>query len=79
MANRVENCIRKLDGANMDVDLVTPTDQIVWKQDSCPWNTAEGAEMHRCAVKDKSVCPYFCGVEYLDYVLCSYPHENPLR
>jgi hypothetical protein len=26
----------------MDIDLVTPEDKIVWRQDPCPWNTAEG-------------------------------------
>ena len=70
--------IRKLDGANMDIDLVTSEDQIVWKQDPCPWNVVEKTSEHKCVVKNISICPYFCGIEYLDYVLCSYPHENPL-
>ncbi|MCK5586048.1 hypothetical protein KAJ02_08240 [Candidatus Bipolaricaulota bacterium] len=34
--------IRKLDGANMDIDLSTPVDQIVWDQDKCPWNEVDG-------------------------------------
>jgi hypothetical protein len=75
----VRRVIQRLDGANMDIDLVSPTDQIVWKQDPCPWNAAEGSSEHRCAVKDTSICPYFCGIEYLDTVLCCYPHENPHR
>jgi hypothetical protein len=75
----MKNHIKKLDGANMDIDLVTPADQIVWKQDVCPWNVDEETSMHRCAVKNVSICPYFCGIEYQDYVLCSYPEENPLR
>lgn len=75
----MDEIIRKLDGANMDIDLTTPHDQIEWEQDSCPWNVAENSAEHKCAVKDISICPYFCGIEYLDYVLCSYPHENPLR
>ncbi len=28
--------IRKLNGANMDIDLATPVDMISWKQDKCP-------------------------------------------
>ena len=71
--------IRRLDGANMDIDLVTPEDQIVWKQDLCPWNFPENNSKHKCAEKNISICPYFCGIEYQDYVLCSYPNENPLR
>ncbi|UCF68973.1 MAG: hypothetical protein JSV80_06725 [Acidobacteriota bacterium] len=71
--------IRKLDGANMDIDLTAPADQIVWDQDTCPWNEADGTGGHRCAVKDVSICPYFCGVEFMDFVLCCYPNGNPLR
>lgn len=71
--------IRRLDGANMDIDLTSPEDQIVWKQDVCPWNAAEDSSEHKCAVKNLSICPYFCGIEYQDYVMCCYPDENPLR
>jgi hypothetical protein len=28
----MNDVIRKLDGANMDIDLVTPIDQIVWSK-----------------------------------------------
>ena len=65
--------ILKLKGANMDIDLATPQDDIVWTQDACPWNTAEGTHEHRCAVKNISICPYFRGIEHLDTLLCSYP------
>lgn len=71
--------IKKLGGANMDIDLVTPGDTIEWQQDRCPWNEAERTAEHRCAVKNVSICPYFCGIEYLDSVLCSYPNENPMQ
>jgi hypothetical protein len=71
--------IRKLDGANMDIDLTTPQDAIRWIQDVCPWNEAEGTDEHKCAVKNVSICPYFCGIEYMDNVLCCYPNENLLR
>ena len=64
--------IRKLRGANMDIDLATPPGEIAWEQDACPWNLAEGAHDHRCAVKNVSICPYFRGVEYLDTLLCGY-------
>lgn len=71
--------IQKLKGANMDIDLASPQESIAWQQDACPWNASENATAHKCAVKNVSLCPYFCGVEYVDTLLCSYPHENPLR
>jgi hypothetical protein len=70
--------IRRLCGANMDIDLATPAGQITWAQDPCPWNEAERTNEHRCAVKNVSICRYFCGVGYQDTLLCCYPHENPL-
>ena len=69
--------MKKLAGANMDIDLATPAGQISWTQARCPWNEAEGNAAHRCAVKNVSICPYFCGVEYLDNLLCCYPEKNP--
>ncbi len=69
--------ILKLKGANMDIDLASPAGQIAWPQDRCPWNQAEATDAHRCAVKNISICPYFCGVEYLDTLLCCYPDKNP--
>ncbi len=71
--------IRKLDGANMDIDLTTPGEEIDWDQDRCPWNEAENSDEHKCAVKNISMCPYFCGIEYQDNVLCCYPDDNPLK
>jgi len=65
--------IIKLKGANMDIDLATPTKDIAWQQDICPWNQAESTDSHRCAVKNISICQHFRGVEYLDTLLCSYP------
>ncbi len=75
----MDHLIRKLDGANMDIDLATPKERIQWKQDGCPWNETEGTDDHKCAVKNISICPYFCGIEYMDYVLCCYPNKNPLK
>ena len=69
--------LNKFSGANMDIDLVTPSGDITWEQMACPWNENEGVVMHRCAVKNVPICPYFCGIEYLDKVLCCYPFENP--
>ena len=69
--------IRKLDGANMDIDLATPAGLIQWEQDKCPWNESESTNEHKCAVKNISICQYFCGVEYLDTLLCCYPNKNP--
>jgi hypothetical protein len=71
--------IKKLHGANIDVDLATPKDMIAWEQDQCPWNEAENTNEHKCATKNISICRYFCGVEYLDMLLCCYPHPNPLE
>ncbi len=61
----------------MDIDQATPNGEIAWKQDRCPWNEAEATDTHKCAVKNVSICPYFCGVEYLDTLLCCYPNKNP--
>ena len=69
-----EKKIRKLTGANMDIDLVS--EKVDWAQSVCPWNEADNTKEHKCAVKDTSICKFFCGIKYLDSVLCSYPHEN---
>jgi hypothetical protein len=63
----------------MDIDLATRRESIPWEQDPCPWNEAEATIEHRCATKNVSVCPFFCGVDYLDTVLCCYPEQNPLK
>lgn len=68
--------IRKLSGANMDIDLATPKGEIAWEQDLCPWNQAENTTEHKCAVKNISICQYFRGVEYLDILLCCYPTDS---
>lgn len=68
----MDNRVKKLMGANMDIDFSNAD----FGNSQCPWNLAEGTGAHRCAVKDTSICPYFCGVQYLDSVLCSYPYEN---
>jgi hypothetical protein len=67
---------RKLAGANMDIDLITPPNQIEWQQDQCPWNRVENSDQHQCAVKNISICPYFRGIEPLDIVLCGYPNDE---
>lgn len=68
----MDNRIKKIMGANMDIDFTNPN----FGNASCPWNLAEKTTRHKCAVKDTSICEYFCGVQYLDSVLCSYPHKN---
>lgn len=75
----MDEIIHKLTGANMDIDLATPDNLISWQQDRCPWNEADGVREHKCAVKNVSICPYFCGVKYLDTLLCCYPQPNPLK
>ncbi|MDP2860784.1 MAG: hypothetical protein Q8N98_03650 [bacterium] len=69
--------MKKLDGANMDIDLTSDKKDIGWRQDRCPWNKADGGDAHKCAVKNISICQYFCGIGYLDNVLCCYPNKNP--
>lgn len=64
-----------LDGANMDIDL-TSQENTSWKQSQCPWNQADWTNDHKCAVKDTSICEYFCGIQYLDNVMCCYPNKN---
>lgn len=64
--------VKKLMGANMDIDFSNAG----FGNSQCPWNLAENTQAHHCAVKDTSICPYFCGVQYMDSVLCSYPYEN---
>jgi len=75
----MDEVIKKLNGANMDIDLATPKSMISWEQDRCPWNETEKTDGHKCAVKNVSKCHYFCGIEYLDTVLCCYPQPNPLN
>lgn len=70
--------IQKLAGANMDIDL-TSKDQISWRQDQCPWNQSENTNIHKCAIKNVSICDYFCGIEPLDTVRCGYPHKLPVK
>ncbi len=67
--------IKILDGANMDIDLISE-DKTSWKQMKCPWNEAEGKNIHKCAVKNVSICDYFCGIQYADNVQCCYPNKN---
>ena len=42
--------IQKLKGANMDIDLASPLGSIAWEQDGCPWNEAEGTDVHTPAL-----------------------------
>jgi len=43
---------------------------------NCPWNHNATSNLHTCGVRYTSICKYFCGIKYMDGVLCSYPHEN---
>ena len=64
--------IKKIIGANMDIDFSNEA----FGHSECPWDKADSSEKHHCAVKNTSICPYFCGVQYLDSVLCSYPYKT---
>lgn len=66
----------RLKGANMDIDLTSSASAISWKQDKCPWNTAEKTNNHKCAVKNTSICDYFQGIEPPDTVFCSYTKKH---
>ena len=59
-------------GSNMDIDFSNAD----FGNSQCPWNTDDKTNVHKCAVKNISICKYFCGVELLDSVLCSYPYWN---
>lgn len=72
----MDNNIKELSGANMDIDLTSNKSDISWEQDICPWNKDENTNIHKCAVKNTSICKYFRGIKYLDKVLCSYPDEK---
>ncbi len=64
--------VKKLKGANMDVDLTSKQEDLAWEQDKCPWNIKENTNSHKCAVKNVSLCKYFKGIEYPDIVICNY-------
>lgn len=75
----MNNKIKKIDGANMDIDLTTEKSKISWEQNKCPWNEKDESTKHKCATKNVKICPYFCGIGYLDFVLCCYPEKNPFK
>ncbi len=70
----MDDKVKGLRGGNLDIDLAS--DGVDWKLTQCPWNVADNSNKHKCAVKGTSICKYFCGIKFLDSVLCSYPHEN---
>ena len=67
----MDNKVKKLKGSNMDIDFSIPA----WGDSKCPWNLEENTNEHKCAVKNTLICKYFCGIQLLDSVLCSYPYE----
>lgn len=68
----MNNKIKSIIGSNMDIDFSSEA----FGNSVCPWNLAENTDRHKCAVKNTSICKYFCGIKYLDSVLCSYPYES---
>lgn len=70
----MDSRVKSLSGGNMDIDL--SSDGVDWNQTQCPWNIEDNNKEHKCAVKGTSICKYFCGIKFLDSVLCSYPYEN---
>lgn len=71
----MKETLQKRIGANMDIDLISAAD-VGWAQQPCPWNEQEAGSMHKCAVKNVSLCRYFRGIEAPDTVLCGYPKEE---
>jgi hypothetical protein len=68
--------IKKLKGANLDIDLTSDKNDIHWEQNKCPWNENENVNTHKCAIKNISICEYFAGAEDPDIVLCKYKKSN---
>lgn len=68
----MDSRINKLMGSNMDIDFSNAD----FGNSVCPWNVEDNTDEHKCAIKNTSICPYFCGIQYLDSVLCSYPYKN---
>jgi len=64
--------VKKLKGANMNIDLTSKEKDIHWKQDKCPWNKKENTKIHKCAVKNVSLCEHFKEIEYPDIIICDY-------
>lgn len=64
--------LNKIKGANMDIDLIPAGEKVHWEMDKCPGNKAEKNNIHKCAVKNVSLCEYFRGIEYPDVVKCNY-------
>ena len=50
--------IKEFCGANMDIDLASNLNDINWKQKMCPWNKEENTNIHKCAIKNTSICKY---------------------
>jgi len=71
--------MKKLKGANMDIELNSNARDINWEQDKCPWNEKEKSKKHKCAVKNFSLCKYFKGIKYPDVVLCDFPAMSSPR
>lgn len=64
--------IKTIIGSNMDIDFSNES----FGGSVCPWNEAENTNEHKCAVKNTSICDCFCGIKFLDSVMCSYPYKN---
>jgi len=58
----------------MDIDLI-PKTNLKLEQQTCPWNKADGVQIHKYAIKDTSICRYFRGFKHLDIILCLCPDD----
>ena len=56
----MDKIVRQLSGANMDIDLASNQSDIHWEQTLCPWNEEENTKEPKCAVKNTSICKFFC-------------------
>jgi len=59
----MDNKIKKISDVEFIIDLT------VFGDSECPMKKS------KCAFKD-DICEYFCGVKFLDSVLCKYPNKN---
>jgi hypothetical protein len=58
----MNDLIKILNEAIMDIDLATPGNMISGKEDGYPWNKVENMTEHKCAVKNVSICRYFAAL-----------------
>ena len=76
----MEEKIRELKGANLNISLDTLPGQIVMEQDECPMKNSECKTKNVCVLNNVRVCKYFRGIKVTpdrpDIILCAYPGKK---